>query len=93
MKYSIKYLFSIKYQKIITFINQLLDIRTYLLVKKEFEIMKNIYYEDNLVLVEKNIKININNTKFTRDIKNYINKIYFIYFTRKPNRKNNRLIL
>ena len=82
--FNCKYLFSIKYQKVFTFINQLLDINAYLLLKKEFEIMKHIYCsEDDLVLVEKNKKININNTKFTRDIKDCIDKNKFYIFYQK----------
>ena len=76
------YLFSLKYKKVFNFINQILDINAYLLLKKEFEIMKHIYCsEEDLASVEKNTKININSTKFTRDIKDCLdqNKFYILY--------------
>ena len=76
------YLFSLKYKKVFNFINQILDINSYLLLKKEFEIMKHIYCnEEDLASVEKNTKININSTKFSRDIKDCLdkNKFYILY--------------
>ena len=79
------YFFSLKYKKVFSFINQLLDINAYLLLKKEFEIMKHIYCsEEDLITVEKKSKININSTKFSRDIKDCIehNK-FFIFYQKK----------
>ena len=75
-------LFSLKYKKVFTFINQLLDINSYILLKKEFEIMKHIYCnKEDLELIENNKKINVNSTKFAREIKDCIdnNKFYIFY--------------
>ena len=48
---------------------QALDIKSYLLLIKEFEIMKNIYCnKEDLFLIENDKKININSTKFNREI-------------------------
>ena len=66
-------IFSKKFKSVFSFINQILDINTYLLQKKEFEIMKTLFCnKDDLSLIENKKKININNTKFTREIKECI---------------------
>jgi hypothetical protein len=78
-------IFSKKFKSVFTFINQILDINTYLLQKKEFEIMKNLFCsKDDLSLIENKKKININNTKFTREIKECIeNNKFNIFFHRQ----------
>ena len=66
--------------------NQLLDINTYILLKKEVEIMKNLFCsKEDLSLIENNKKININGTKFTREIKECIenNKFNIFYHRQK----------
>ena len=79
-----KSFFSLKYKKVFTFMGQVLDIKSYLLLIKEFEIMKNIYCnKDDLCLIENNKKININCTKFNREIKDCIeNNKFNIFYTR-----------
>ena len=79
-----KCLFSIKYKKIFTFINQILDINSYLILKKEFEIMKHLYCnKEDLALVESNKKINVNSTKFNREIKECIeNNNFYIFYNK-----------
>ena len=63
---------------------QVLDIKSYLLLIKEFEIMKNLYCnKDDLSLIETNKKININNTRFNREIKDCIeNNKFSIFYNR-----------
>ena len=77
-------LFSLKYKKVFTFFSQVLDLNTYILLRKEFEIMKNIYCsKEDLSLIENKKKININNTKFNREIKDCIdNNKFHIFFHR-----------
>ena len=66
-------IFSKKFKSVFSFINQILDVKTYLLQKKELEIMKNLFCnKDDLSIIENAKKININNTKFTREIKECI---------------------
>lgn len=79
-----KSFFSLKYKKVFTFMGQVLDIKSYLLLIKEFEIMKNIYCnKDDLSLIENNKKININSTKFNREIKDCIeNNKFNIFYNR-----------
>jgi hypothetical protein len=77
-----KSFFSLKYKKVFTFMGQALDIKSYLLLIKEFEIMKNIYCnKDDFSLIENNKKINVNSTKFNREIKDCIenNKFNILY--------------
>ena len=78
-------IFSKKFKSVFSFINQILDVNTYLLQKKEFEIMKNLFCsKDDLSLVENKKKININNTKFSREIKECIeNNKFNIFFHRQ----------
>lgn len=79
-----EYIFSKKFKSVFSFINQILDVNTYLLQKKEFEIMKNLFCnKDDLSLIENKKKININNTKFTREIKECIENNKFNIFFHK----------
>ena len=80
--FNCKYLFPIKYKKIFTFLNQLLDINSYFALKKEFEIMKHLYCnKEDLDIIERNKKINVNTSKFNREIKECIekNNVYIFY--------------
>ena len=76
--------FSKKFKSVFSFINQILDVNTYLFQKKEFEIMKNLFCnKDDLSLIENKKKININNTKFTREIKECVENNKFSIFFHK----------
>ena len=63
-----KYIFSSKFSKIYSFLSLLFDIKTYLLLQKEFNILKIILDERNINLIEKEQKININSISFMHDI-------------------------
>jgi len=78
-------LFSAKFKSVFSFMNQLLDINTYILLKKEVEIMKNLFCnKEDLSLIENKRKININGTKFSREIKECIESNKFnIFFHRQ----------
>ena len=77
-------LFSIKYKKVFSFVNQILDINSYLMLRKEFEILKNLFCNrEDLALIENNKKINLNSTKFTREIKDCIDNNKFSIFFKK----------
>ena len=79
-----KSFFSLKYKRVFTFMGQVLDIKSYLLLIKEFEIMKNIYCnKEDLSLIENNKKINVNSTKFNREIKDCLeNNKFKIFYNR-----------
>ena len=81
-----KHVFSVKFKSVFSFMNQLLDINSYILLKKEVEIMKNLFCsKEDLSLIENKKKININGTKFTREIKECIenNKFNIFYHRQK----------
>ena len=76
-----EHVFSSKFKSVFSFMNQLLDINTYILLKKEVEIMKNLFCsKEDLSLIENKKKININSTKFTREIKDCIENNKFNIF-------------
>jgi hypothetical protein len=76
-----EHVFSAKFKSVFSFTNQLLDINTYILLKKEVEIMKNLFCsKEDLSLIENKKKININSTKFTREIKDCIENNKFNIF-------------
>jgi len=81
-----EHIFSAKFKSVFSFMNQLLDINTYILLKKEVEIMKNLFCsKEDLSLIENKKKININGTKFAREIKECIenNKFNIFYHRQK----------
>ena len=66
-------LFSKKFKIVYNFLSQLLDISSYIILEKEFEIMKNILvvekYKNRL---ESNKKINVNDSDFNDNMKEYL---------------------
>ena len=75
--------FSKKYIKAYSFINQMMDISTYLLLIKEFQLVKNIYLKsgyDNLI--EHNKKINVNSRFFRINMKECIDNKKFSIFAK-----------
>ena len=77
-----KYIFSTKFSKIYSFLSLLLDIKTYLLLHKEFNILKKILDEKNVNLIEKEHKMNINSFSFMHDINDCIEERKFYIFSR-----------
>jgi len=71
------YVFSSKFSKIYSFLSLLFDIKTYLLLHKEFNILKKILDEKNINLIEKDQKININSVDFMHDINDCIEERKF----------------
>ena len=72
-----KYIFSSKFSKIYSFLSLLFDIKTYLLLHKEFNILKKILDEKNVNLIESDKKININSISFMHDITDCIEERKF----------------
>ena len=67
--------FSSRFAKIYSFLCQLFDITTYLLLQREFNALKKIYNEKNeksVNLIDRNKKININSKSFIKKINDCI---------------------
>ena len=65
--------FSKKFTKVYNFIGKLFDISSYLVLRREFSIVKNnIFKEKELNMIEQDIKINLNDHSFMRDINDCI---------------------
>ena len=69
--------FSSRFAKIYTFLCQLFDITTYLSFQREFNALKKIFSENNINLIEKTQKININSNSFLKEITDCIGEHKF----------------
>ena len=70
-----------KYIKVFYFLCRLFDISSYCILQKEFNVIKNLIFDEKkLQLIEKNSKININDQFFIRDMNDCIirNKFYIL---------------
>ena len=66
--------FSNKFRIVYNFLSQLLDISSYIILAKEFEIMKNVLLVDKYKdIIENNKKINVNDIGFNSNMKEYFN--------------------
>ena len=65
--------FSKKFTKVYIFIGKLFDISSYLILRREFSIIKNyIFKQKELDIIEQDIKINLNDHCFMKDINDCI---------------------
>ena len=83
--------FSKKYTKVYKFIGKLFDVSSYLILQREFSIVKNyIFKQKELNMIEKDIKINLNDRCFMRDINDCIGGTKFNIFSKniKEHKKN-----
>ena len=71
------YFISSRFAKIYTFLCQLFDITTYLILHREFNALKKIFNEKNVNLIESNKKININSQSFMDNINDCIEEQKF----------------
>ena len=77
------YLYSKKFIKVYTFLSQLFDIKSYLILYKQFNILKiSLLDESELHDIESKNKININNRLFLRNINYCIDEHKFTIFTK-----------
>ena len=75
--------FSKKYTKVYKFIGKLFDISSYLILQREFSIIKNyIFKQKELNMIEKDVKINLNDHSFMRDINDCIGGMKFDIFAK-----------
>ena len=75
--------FSKKFTKVYKFIGKLFDISSYLILQREFSIIKNyIFKQKELNMIEKDIKINLNDRSFMRDINDCIGGMKFDIFAK-----------
>ena len=67
-----------KFVQVYSFLSQLFDISSYCILQKEFNIVKNsLFDEQNIQLIEKRSKINVNSQSFMRDMNDCIGKHKF----------------
>ena len=81
--------FTSRFAKIYSFLCQLFDITTYLLLQREFNALKNIYNEKNeksVNLIDRNKKININSTSFIKKINDCIEEQEFYILAQGANK-------
>ena len=62
------YFFPARFAKIYSFLCQLFDVTTYIILQREFSALKNTLSEKNIKLIEKYDKINVNSKDFLKDI-------------------------
>ena len=75
--------FSRKFTKVYTFIGKLFDISSYLILQREFNIIKNyIFKQKELNMIERDMKINLNHHSFMRDINDCIGGAKFNIFSK-----------
>ena len=80
--------FDNKFTKVYTFLAQMIDISTYLLLKREFDILKVEFLDDKKRnYLEKNKKINVGAHTFIRDINQSLNSKNFDIFSKQNNFK------
>ena len=67
-----------KFVKANLFINQLMDVSSYIILQREFQVLKKkILSKEKFNLVEKNKKININSKTFIREVNECLEKKKF----------------
>ena len=80
--------FSNKFSKVYTFLTQIIDISTYLVLKREFNILKTKFLDDKKRnFLEQNNKINVSARSFIRDINQCLNDKNFNIFSNRSNFK------
>ena len=83
--------FSQKYTKVYKFIGKLFDVSSYLILQREFNIIKNsTFKQKELNFIERDIKINLNDRSFMRDVNDFIGGVKFDIFSKnlKDYKKN-----
>ena len=82
-------LFSEKFSKVYTFLTRVLDISTYLILQREFNILKTSFLDDKkkLAFIEQNNKINVNDHLFLRNINQSLESQNFHIFTQNKIKK------
>ena len=67
-----------KFIKVYSFLSQLFDISSYCVLQREFNTVKTaLFDEQNIKLIEKTSKINVNSQSFMRDMNDCIGKQTF----------------
>ena len=73
-----RFCMSRKFIKVYSFLSQLFDISSYCVLQREFNTVKTaLFDEQNIKLIEKTSKINVNSQSFMRDMNDCIGKQTF----------------
>ena len=84
-----RFFLSKKFIKVYCFLCQLFDISSYCVLQKEFNVMKNsLFDENNIHIIEKTGKINVNGQSFMKDMSEAIEKNKFNILGKNIKRKN-----
>ena len=80
--------FSRRFIKVYKFISQLFDISSYLVLQREFNVLKNYIFKGNdLHIIEQDKKIDVNDHSFMRNINNCIDHRKLDIFSKNSNKK------
>ena len=80
--------FSKKFTKVYLFLSKLFDISSYLILLREFQILKNTVLKiEDINIIEKANKINVNENSFMRNMNECIDKGQFKIFSHNINKK------
>ena len=76
--------FSNKFAKVYSFLTQIIDISTYLVLIREFNMLKSEFLDDKKRnYIEKNNKINVGDSSFIRDINQCLSSRNFDIFSKQ----------
>ena len=80
--------FSRRFIKVYKFISQLFDISSYLVLQREFNVLKNYIFKGNdLHIIEQDKKIDVNDHSFMKNINNCIDRRKLDIFSKNNNKK------
>ena len=84
--------FSKKFTKVYLFLSQMFDISSYLTMQREFQILKTTLFKgEDINIIEKTTKINVNERSFIRNMNECIDKGQFKIFAQNINKKDKNI--
>ena len=84
--------FSKKFTKVYLFLSQMFDISSYLTMQREFQILKTTLFKgEDINIIEKTTKINVNERSFIRNMNECIDKGQFKIFSQNINKREKNI--